>query len=244
MRGIYLNVASAGVPEASCKHGAWWGWRCERHGNANLESRSAFSRDCRFARSPRRSVLENRRIERSLSVPASQTIRSTGDIDLLFFKRVRPRIRCLLFLGRQRHIYHLVTAVTDSSVVFRKNYDKIGIFGKAFRTSFHFDRLSWNSPFYLAFGQTFQTQRRYDTAVIDFSNFILFDILRRKYRTSSDSIIVTDSVPNPSRKKVSFDIDKRKRLVRFTERRPKSRNLFLVFATCHQIRNRYTRIDD
>lgn len=63
---------------------------------------------------------------------------ATGNIGLLIFKRVRPRIQC----DRQRRI-----PFSNS------RYRELGRLSTKLR--------SWNSPFYLTFGQTFQTQRRY-----------------------------------------------------------------------------------
>lgn len=76
---------------------------CETHGNANLDPRSAFSHDyCRFAleKERERSVLENQRIEHSLSVLASQT---TGNIGLLTLKRAIGMVM-LVDNGATRHL--------------------------------------------------------------------------------------------------------------------------------------------
>lgn len=104
---IYLNVASTVVfLNREPRHGSpvVGVSCCETHGNANLDPRSAFSHDyCRFAlreRERERSVLENQRIEHSLSVLASQT---TGNIGLLTLKRAIGMVM-LVDNGATRHL--------------------------------------------------------------------------------------------------------------------------------------------
>lgn len=94
---------------------------------------------------------------------------ATGNIGLLFFERVRPRVRCLLFLGRQRYIPFGNSRYRQLG----RPFEKITI--KQVSLEKPFERVSI-SIVDQRFGLSV------DTAVINSSNFILFDTLRRKAR--------------------------------------------------------------